>query len=163
MRRSLIAICLVLLLCPIGWSQAGNVVNFTSFGFAVDEDGNTSDIGYTGIGAFVSPTMYVMLELNGLREIDSKSNDFGFGATYGYVLSNYFILTGSVSGVRFNDKSDTTLTNRSTVAGSVTLFPWGNLLKADAGERIGLTAGIEYMPGTRRMTFGFMGTVLIGK
>ena len=163
MRRSLLVLCLMLLLCPIGWSQAGNVFNVTSTGFAVDEDGNASNIGYISIGTMLSDRMYGLVEINGDRQIDSKDNDFGFGGTYGYILSNYFTLAGSVSGVKFTDKSDTTTINRVTIAAGVTLFPWGNLMKAGAGERIGLTGGIEYMPGTRRMTFGLMGTVFIGK
>jgi hypothetical protein len=143
--------------------QAGNVISFTSGGFAFNEDGFASNIAVFGIASMMSDRQYVMLEINGQRVIDTKDNDYGFGGTYGYFLSNYFTVTGSMSGVRFEDKSDSTTTGYGTVAAGLTLFPWGKLLQADSSEKIGFTAAIEYTPGTEQLYIGLMVTTLIGK
>ncbi len=164
MKRSLIAICLLLLLCPIGWSQAGNVIGIASYGTTIDADGYVSDIGYLGAGTFVSKSIFLIGQVagagTGLGATDDK--EYGLGTSIGCLLSNKFIVAGGISGMRDDNEGDVPISNFATISGALSYFPMGSGLFQE-GEKIGLTIGVQYTPGLKQFLYGFGITILGGK
>jgi hypothetical protein len=157
-KNLLIAICLVLMLCPIGLAQ--NVFNFSSAGFSMDMDGNVSNVAQTGVATFITKNAYVVGSAQYSRAINESGEDYGLEGTYGYILSKFFTVTGSLSGIK--SETNEGAIGYAVITGSLTLFPWGNLL--DSGtERVGGTLGFAYKPGTRDLTGSLQITTFFGK
>jgi hypothetical protein len=161
-KSILTAICLVLLLCPIGLAQNPNVAVFTSVGMAIDTDGNSTDVEIFGVATFFTPNSYVIAEgvANKTADIGSGVQDYGISGSVGYVFNNYVTATATLAMA----KTETGETSPwySRVGGSLTFFPKGDLLK-ETGDKWGLTGAIQYKPGTKQLLFMGMVTTVFGK
>ena len=158
MRRSLIILSLLLLLVsPV---MAQNVFNFSSVGFNMDMDGNVSNVAQTGVATFITKNAYIVGSAQYGRAINEPIEDYGLEGTYGYILSKFFTVTGSLSGIK--TETEEGAIGYAVISGSVTLFPWGNLLD-ETGERVGGTLGFAYKPGTRDLTGSLQITTFFGK
>ncbi len=171
MRRSLIAICLGILMWGVGggdsgkaYAQAGNVIGIASYGTTIDADGYMSDIGYLGAGTFVSERVFLIGQVagagTGLGATDDK--EYGLGTSIGCLVSNKFIVAGGIWGMRDDNEGDTPIVNYATIGGALSYFPLGSGLFQE-GEKIGLTLGVHYTPGLKQFLYGFGITILGGK
>ena len=158
MRRSPIIICLMLLLAsPV---MAGNVWNFTSVGFSVDMDGNVGNAVQTGVATFISTNAYIVASAQYDRDINNPEEGYGLQGTYGYILSKFFTVTGSLSGIKTETPEGTI--GYGLVNATVSLFPWGNLYQ-DGKEKVGATLGFSYKPATEKLVGYLQVTTFFGK
>ena len=154
----------MLLLCPIGWSQAGNVIGIVSYGTTVDADGYVEDIGYLSAGTMLSKSIFLIGQVGGAGSGLGATEDkeYGIGTSIGCLLSNKFAVAGGIWGIRKDKEGDDPIVNYATVGGALSYFPLGSGLFQE-GEKIGLTGGVQYTPGTRQFLYGIGITILGGK
>jgi len=162
MKRSLIILCLLLLLASPVMAQTPNVGAFLSAGIAVDMSGNGTDIQYVGVMTMLSARAYIVGEGSASKALDigSGSGDYGVGSTVGYIFNNYVTAT---AGIWLNKTENGDASPWYSKAGAaISFFPKADLLKP-TGDKWGLTAAVQYKPGTKQLFIAGMLTTMFGK